>query len=111
MTKSIKFFLAIAVLAFCQTGPSFAQNKQPELVKAVAPKFPRAAERRQIEGFVTVRYEITSDGAVADIVVIDSKPKGIFENSVKRALGNWKYATSQNGYSGMERTFDFSFTN
>lgn len=80
-----------------------------ELVEAEAPEFPRAAECRGIEGHVVVRYNVSEDGAVADIEVVEATPAGVFERSVMRALESWRYATAAEVTEGVERRFDFAF--
>jgi protein TonB len=81
-----------------------------ELVEAEAPQFPRAAERRGIEGHVVVRYNVAPDGAVADVEVVEAQPAGIFERAVMRALEDWRYAAAAEASEGVERRFDFAFS-
>jgi protein TonB len=81
-----------------------------ELVQAEAPEFPRAAERRGIEGHVVVRYNVAPDGAVADVEVVEATPAGVFERAVMRALESWRYASAAEPTEGVERRFDFAFT-
>lgn len=108
--KMKKFAGVIAAVAFA-TGlgatPALAMQ-EPELVEAEAPEFPRAAQRREIEGHVVVRYNVTADGAIADVEVVEASPAGIFERSVMRALESWQYASGP-GAEGVERRFDFNF--
>jgi len=105
-----KFAGVIAAVAFGMglgAAPALAAQ-EPELVEAEAPEFPRAAQRREIEGHVVVRYSVTADGAVSDIEVVEATPAGVFERSVMRALESWRYASGP-GAEGVERRFDFNF--
>lgn len=60
------------------------------LVK-VRPMYPPRALARGIEGFVTVKYAVTEKGEVDDLVVIDSKPEGVFDRSATTAAMKAKY--------------------
>ena len=109
MKKFAGVFAAVALVSGMGAAPAMALA-EPELVEAEAPEFPRAAQRREIEGHVVVRYNVTSDGAVADVEVVEASPAGIFERSVMRALEDWRYVSGP-GAEGVERRFDFNFGN
>ena len=109
MKKFAGVFAAVSMLAGMSAAPAFAQER--EIAEAEAPEFPRAAERRQIEGHVVVRYNVTPDGVVADVEVVEATPAGIFERSVMRALENWRYVAAAEPTEGVERRFDFAFSN
>ena len=108
MKKFTGVFTAAFVAAGLCAAPSFASDER-ELVEAEAPQFPRAAERRGIEGHVVVRYNVAPDGAVADVEVVEATPAGVFERAVMRAMEGWRYAASAEVTEGVERRFDFQF--
>lgn len=56
----------------------------------VAPVYPRAAQRRCLEGHVLVEFTVTKSGSVKDPVVVSSTSK-VFENSAKNAALKFKY--------------------
>jgi len=72
-------------------------NEQPAAVsslnriKYVAPKYPRAAERRNQSGWVDVVFIVTTDGSVRNIDVRDSKPGDTFVNAAMKAVERWKF--------------------
>lgn len=105
MKKFSSLMAAVAMGASLMTGTAFAQ--EPELVEVAAPEYPRGAERRQLEGYVTVRYNVTETGQVADVEVVEQTPEGIFDRSVLRALEDWRYAPGQVA-TGIEKRFDFN---
>jgi protein TonB len=49
------------------------------------------ARTRGIEGHCTVRYTVTTSGTVKDVVVIDAKPRGIFDRVSVQAALKFKY--------------------
>ena len=57
----------------------------------VEPVYPRRAEERGLEGFVVVSFTVTTTGAVIDPVVIESEPKGVFDEAATRAVLRFKY--------------------
>lgn len=57
----------------------------------VNPEYPRKALERGIEGWVHVRFTITAAGTVKDLVVVDSEPKGVFDEAASKAVLRWRY--------------------
>ena len=64
---------------------------EPALLKAVPPDYPRAAERRSIEGYVVVSIDVDADGKVTSVSVVESDNPGIFDSSAVRAVERWKF--------------------
>ncbi len=50
------------------------------------PAYPRMALRRRLEGEVLVRYSISSRGKAENIQILDSSPRGFFNNATVRTL-------------------------
>jgi TonB family protein len=59
--------------------------------KYVAPRYPRAAERRNISGWVDVLFTVTADGTVAEIEVVGSEPGDTFVDAATRAVEKWEF--------------------
>lgn len=57
----------------------------------VAPRYPRKAAMRGIEGWVKVEFTILEDGTVTDAKVIDAQPRRIFNREAVRAVLRWKF--------------------
>jgi protein TonB len=55
------------------------------------PRYPYQAKRRGIEGWVRVSFTVTEDGAVADVVVEEADPPGVFEKAALAAVSQWKF--------------------
>lgn len=58
----------------------------------VEPRYPPAAARDGIEGWVRLRFTIDETGGVTDIEIIESNPRRIFDQEARRALARWRYA-------------------
>ena len=59
--------------------------------RMVQPTYPRNASRRGIEGWVHLSFNITPNGDVADIEVVESTPEETFEEAAITAVSGWKY--------------------
>lgn len=57
----------------------------------VAPVYPRRAQTRGIEGYVLLEFVVTKTGAVANPVVIEASPPGIFDRAAINAALKFKY--------------------
>jgi len=58
----------------------------------VEPRYPPAAARDGIEGWVRLRFTIDETGGVTDIEVTESQPRRVFDQEARRALARWRYA-------------------
>ncbi len=70
-------------------GPQMDDEVVP-LVR-IPPNYPRVAQRRGIEGVVTVVFTITRDGRVKDPEVVSASPENVFDNAAKTAIFKWKF--------------------
>jgi len=71
---------------------AYELDQSPQPIVRVPPTYPHAANERGIEGAVQVKVLVTTEGTVGDIVILDAKPKGIFEDAVRRVLPQWRFA-------------------
>ncbi len=60
-------------------------------IKYVAPKYPRAAQRRNLSGWVDVVFTVTTDGTVKDIAIPKSEPGETFVNAATKAVEKWQF--------------------
>ncbi len=73
------------IAAFEVTGSSLIP------VSRTPPRYPYQAKRRGLEGWVRVSFTVTEDGTVADAVVEDADPPGVFEKAALAAVYQWKF--------------------
>ena len=57
----------------------------------VEPVYPRRALTRGIEGFVLLEFTVTASGSVADPIVVEAEPPGIFDRAAVQAALRFKY--------------------
>ena len=60
--------------------------------KYVAPKFPRAAQRRELSGLVEIAFVVNSDGTTSEFEIIQSIPGKVFDSSAEKAVRQWRFA-------------------
>ena len=78
----------------------------------IEPKYPPAAARDGVNGWVRLRFNIGADGRVTDVQVVAAEPRRVFDQEAMRALKNWKYQPKlENGravaQSDLEVQLDF----
>ena len=55
----------------------------------ITPAWPESAAG--VEGWVLLRFTVSTDGTVTDVEVKESSPAGIFDASAVEALRQWKF--------------------
>jgi len=68
-----------------------APDRDFMVLSRIPPRYPYRAERKKIEGWVKVSFIITEQGSVKDAVVVNAKPKGIFDRAALQAILKWKF--------------------
>ncbi len=74
--------------------PSQSGDSDANAITMIRPSYPPEAANKNLEGWVKLGYDITLAGRVANVRVIESKPRGVFERSARKALYRWKYKPS-----------------
>jgi len=65
-------------------------DRAPLPLVRVEPQYPPQAQRRKLEGWVQVRFTISTAGSVKDAAVIKSSD-AVFERNAIQAVNKWKY--------------------
>ena len=71
---------------------AYELDQPPRPIVRVPPPYPYAARERGIEGAVQVRMLVTTEGMIGDVQILDARPRGTFENTVRRTVPQWKFA-------------------
>lgn len=72
-------------------GSGIGSDGDATPIVRIEPKYPMAAARDGIEGYVVMTFTIDALGGVTDVKVIEAKPKRLFNKAATRALRKWKY--------------------
>lgn len=84
-----------------QPGPQM-DSEVVALVR-IPPNYPRVAQRRGIEGVVTVAFTITRNGRVKDPVVVSANPENVFDKAAMTAILKWKFKSKEVNGEPVER--------
>jgi protein TonB len=57
----------------------------------IQPDYPIQARQKGIEGWVEVKFTVSTDGSVRNPVVVNAQPKKIFDRAALQAVKGWKY--------------------
>jgi TonB family protein len=71
--------------------------------KYVAPRYPDAAQRRGISGWVELEFTVAADGTVKDASVFRAEPVGTFDDAALRAVSQWRYRPIVRNGQGVEQ--------
>jgi protein TonB len=71
------------------------------------PVFPDAARAAGLEGYVRVEYGVDDEGRVAGVAIVESVPRGAFDDAVRNALAGWRYAPGTGPGRRASREFRF----
>lgn len=55
------------------------------------PVYPSSAKKKRIQGFVTVRFIVTTDGTVDRVSVVEAEPPGVFDRCVIKCVSAWRF--------------------
>ena len=84
----IRWLLCVSLLALVGCA---SQNRPAQLVGGAGPIYPVGAKEQGLEGYVTVAYDISVAGQVINLVVIESKPSGVFDDAALAAVSSWRF--------------------
>lgn len=114
VSKSILLALAVAMVA-----PSFAASVKGtspagnevdvEITSTPALKYPRRAERLGVEGYVVVGFDLSAEGELIDLRVIESEPRLMFDKSALKFIEGMNFSVPQeDGKKILTRDIKFS---
>jgi len=66
-------------------------DSPPVPIFQIPPVYPLSARMKGIEGWVIVRFIVDEEGRVSHIRIVESKPKGVFDDSVIRCVSKWRF--------------------
>ena len=66
-------------------------DSPPTAMVRTNPVYPYKARQRNIEGSVEVKFLVGTDGAVSELTILDSQPKGLFDAAVMKTVPRWKF--------------------
>ena len=85
--KGICLFVFGLVLLGCST----IESKPLQLKSGSAPIYPEELKNLGIEGYVVLKYDVSTEGMVTNIRIIESDPARVFDESARRTLSTWRF--------------------
>jgi protein TonB len=73
-----------------QSVPAATDVTPAKILKRVAPIAPTSVAART-GGYVVVSFTVTDGGKVADVQVVESAPRGVFDGAAQAAVRKWTY--------------------
>ncbi len=73
-----------------QLGPA-PSDGDPVPVVRVNPMYPQMAQEQGISGYVVVGFDVLANGSTANVRVVQSDPRVIFDKAAVAAVSRWKY--------------------
>jgi protein TonB len=70
---------------------AYELDQPPQPIAKIPPLYPYKARERGIEGAVQVKILVNADGSVGQVLVLEARPQGMFEESVIKAVPKWKF--------------------
>lgn len=61
------------------------------------PVYPPAAKRRNIEGWIKVKFVVDEQGQVDKVSVLAAEPEGVFDQAVLRCISGWRFKPGTKG--------------
>jgi TonB family protein len=63
----------------------------PRLIKSYSPRYPYMAKRDDISGSIILQFVVTKEGDVVNTTVVQSDPKGVFDQAALRAIEHYRF--------------------
>lgn len=71
-----------------------------KIISRSAARYPANALKRNIEGWVQVKFVVDANGVPQDIVVESAEPAGVFEQNAIKSVKKWYFSPARNQESG-----------
>ena len=63
----------------------------PRPIQRTAPKYPRKARKKGMEGYVVLSILVDESGGIQDVMIVDSQPVQEFEQAALEAVRTWVF--------------------
>lgn len=114
-TKRIALGLLLAATMGLPAPTAFAEGNPDDgnwlASRCKAARLAFAVKQQQLEGHVKVQYDITANGRVTNIRIVESVPEGVMDRSVTSAIRGWRYfAYIKDGVEARRKDVALTFT-
>jgi TonB family protein len=81
----------LALLKASADQPPLVTEASLSRVRSIELDYPEDALRKGLEGWVDLSFQVTTEGKVTKITVLDSSPPKVFDSAASRALSHARY--------------------
>jgi len=71
-----------------------------KIISRSAPRYPSSAQKRNIEGWVQLKFVVDIKGVPQNVVVEASQPNGVFEDAALKSIRKWLFSPARNQETG-----------
>ena len=72
-----------------------AVDVPPRVISRAPVQYPRRAEEREIEGYVVFKLQVSRDGRVERVWMLESQPPGVFEAAAEKAVRQYRFSPAR----------------
>lgn len=72
-------------------GQKASIDKPPRAVARSSPEYPSEARSRGVSGFVVLKILVGQSGAIENVKVEQSEPKGFFDQAALKSVKSWRF--------------------
>ena len=76
---------------------TYELDQAPRAVVKTPPVYPYKAREQHVEGVVQIKILVRDDGSVGEVLVLDSRPKDVFDDAVLAAVPRWRFEPGKVG--------------
>ncbi|HER44052.1 MAG TPA: energy transducer TonB [Candidatus Eisenbacteria bacterium] len=76
---------------------AYELDQPPQVIARTPPVYPYKAREKGIEGAVQIKLLVNLNGSVGQVIILDARPPGYFEDAVMKNAQNWKFAPGRIG--------------
>ena len=70
---------------------TYELDQAPRPVVKTPPVYPYKAREQHVEGVVQVKILVKEDGSVGEVLILDSRPKDVFDDAVLASVPRWRF--------------------
>jgi TonB family protein len=107
-----KYVLSLVACIFVGFSSVIVAHEENAIVEAVPitivqPAYPRIAAENRQEGEVTFAFDLSDEGFPINLKIIESTPKGVFDQVALKAIKEWQFKTANSAKKNLRYTMVF----
>ena len=71
-----------------------------KIISRSAPRYPREAEKKNIEGWVQITFKVGTNGEPTNVEATGAQPSGYFEEAAVKSVKKWVFSPARNQSTG-----------